>query len=425
VNETAGGGIPGGVGDGLASPFVAVVPVRRWLFNLLLIPLVLGRRFPSYVLDRAALIHFGQWGVLARSRRERGRPGRLRSTLVFVSVFDGEVDQYIVTFASLLPLRFAQVFGFCVGFPGPVPSGPLLAFIDRHKHGSPFFYAAYGRLTMCDIRAALWISRRLAPLIDRPRPLGAAALRARLSELAAQRDRDARVVYRTPRRTLTRLAALGRPGSASFTTLAPIIPGREGQVAERLAELQADPRTHAAFAAIGSTHYARFAIIDPVRDAHDEPMLYAPARLLFSAQFDRAGAPEGESAHYAGELFDQIKHFATDPWRDCEGYPEEPSRRLFIDYLRLGRVPTGIFLPGLTATAAEIGNAAEIQRRFERLRADHLDQPSSDEALLADFAEAFGDGRVQGRARLVDLRRGPSRPGDDGERTAEPHGVTT
>jgi hypothetical protein len=382
----------GGVGDGLASPFIAVVPVRFWRFVLLGLTLVVAGRFPSFVLDRAALIHFGQWGVLARPRHQRGRPGRLRATLVFVSVFDGEVDQYIVTFASLLPLRFSQVFGYCVGYPGPLPSGPLLSYIDRHRHTAPFFYAAYGRRTMCDIRGALWIRDRVAPLPRVHRRLGAPALRARLRELAAQRDRDARIVYRTPRSTLIRLALGRRFGSTSFTTLVPIIAGREPQVAEHLAALQADPGTHGAFAAIPATHYARFAVIDPVHDEDDEPMPYRPALLLFSAQFDRSGSPGGEAAHYAGELFDQIKQFAVDPWQDCEGYPGDRSRRLFIDYLKLGAAPTGLFLPGVTATATEIAGAVEVERRFEQLRADHLDRPSPDDALLADFTAAFGDG---------------------------------
>jgi hypothetical protein len=382
--------------DGQASPFVAVVPVRAWLFTALSALLAVGGRIPSFALDRAALIHFGQWGVLARQRSQVGRPGRLRSSLVFVSVFDGEVDQYIVTFASLLPLRFAQVFGFCVKFPGSAPSGPLLAYIDRHTHRTPFFTTAYGRRTVSDVRAALWTSARLRELAAAAPALPAAELRTRLRDLAGHRDRDARIVYRTPRWQLTRSALVGRFDSMSFTTLAPVTRGRERELADRLAALQADPRAHAAFRAIPSTHYARLAVVDPLYDLDDEPMHYAPALLLLSVQFDRTEPRRDRNADvraYLDQLFDQVKQLPIDPWEHCDGYPPRPDRRLFVDFLRVGAVPTGLFLPGVAATAPAIRAAVLDEARFVRLRADHLDRPSGDEALAGAFAAAFGDGR--------------------------------
>jgi hypothetical protein len=395
---------PAAVEAGRASPFIAVVPVRRWLYLVLAALRVIGGRVPSYTLDRAALIHFGQWGVLTGQGGRLRRPGRLRSTLVFAAVFDGEVDQYIVTFASLLPIRFAQAFGFCVKFPGPAPSGPLLTYIDRHRHASQFFHAAYDG-TMCDIRAALWISPRARQLAADAPHLPAEIVHRRMRELAAQRDRDARLAYATPRWTLLKLAAVGRFGSATFTTLAPIIAGREGELAERLAGLQRDPRAHEAFAALPATHYARWAVIDPVYDVHDEPMHHAPAQLLFSVQFDRTG-PSGrrsgesgpgrreaaDSERYLGDLFDQVNQLPFDPWSLCDGYPAEPDRRLFVDHLRLGAVPTGLFLPGVTADAVTIRAALDDQARFERLRVDHLDGAPRAGDLTRDLVAAFGKG---------------------------------
>jgi hypothetical protein len=383
---------PASVDAGRASPFIAVVPVRRWLYLVLAALRLIGGRVPSYTLDRAALIHFGQWGVLTGEGGRLRRPGRLRSTLVFAAVFDGEVDQYIVTFASLLPIRFAQAFGFCVKFPGPAPSGPLLTYIDRHRHASQFFHAAYDG-TMCDIRAAQWISPRARQLAADAPDLPAEVVRRRMGELAAQRDRDARLAYATPRWTLLKLAAAGRFGSTTFTTLAPIIAGREGELTERLAGLQRDARAHDAFAALPATHYARWAVIDPVYDVNDEPMHHAPAQLLFSVQFDRA-RPSGREAadidRYLGDLFDQVNQLGFDPWSLCESYPAEPDRRLFVDHLRLGAVPTGLFLPGVTAHAVTIRAALDDQARFERLRVEHLDGAPRAGDLTRDLVAAFG-----------------------------------
>ena len=144
-------------------------------------------------------------------------------------------------------------------------------------------------------------------------------------------------------------------------------------------------------------------------DVHDEPMHHAPAQLLFSVQFDRAG-PSGRRSgevgsgrreaadieRYLGDLFDQINQLPFDPWSLCEGYPADSDRgllagrRLFVDHIRLGAVPTGLFLPGVTADAVTIRAALDDQDRFERLRVEHLDGAARSGDLTGDLVAAFG-----------------------------------
>jgi hypothetical protein len=312
-----------------------------------------------------AIIHFAQWGVMSRHRAQVGEPGRLGRSLVFVSVFDGEVDSYIVTLATLIRRRFYQTFGFCVGVPRPRPAGGLLQYIARHQHRCPFFYAAYPEATMCEVRAALWLSEQLTQLAadDRATP---DERQDRLRQIERRRAGDARRAYRTGPLALTVLAARKGFRSTSFTTLAPITKGRETEMVERLVHLQEQGAAAATFASIDGTHYARFSMIDPVHDEHDEPMYYASAFLLFSVQFDTGPALGAHpAAWYAGELFARLHDWPFDPWSACLGYPRPPDRRLFTDYLRVGAVPTGLFLPGTLAPAPAIRRALALDAAFE------------------------------------------------------------
>ena len=291
-------------------------------------------------------------------------------------------------------MRFAQVFGFCVKFPLGAPAGPLLAYIDRHTHETPFFHASYGRASVLDIRAALWVRAQLSALVSEAPALGPGEVRARLDELVRRRDGDARRAYGTSRWTLTKLAAHARFESLSFTTLAPISRGHEREVVDLLGELQADPAVHEGLDRIAATHYARLAVIDPLYDLDDEPMHYAPALLLCSIQFDvppgmtRAAAIEW----YLSCLYEVRARFPADPWALCDGYPAEPDRRLFVDFLKVGAVPTGLFLPGIGARAPAVRAALAAQERFERFRVEHLDHATDDELVAKAFAATFGNG---------------------------------
>jgi hypothetical protein len=379
--------------DGRASPFVVVVPLRRRAIPLLKAGFLVGGRIPSYKLDRAALIHFAQWGVLPHYRGLLGRPGRMRNHMVFVSVFDGDIDQYILTFSEVLPRRFAQTFGASVDFPPVRPGAGLLEYITRHYHGTLFFYSAYPGRSLLDIRSALWLEEQLSR-ID---PLsGSTLLERRSREIERRRQRDARRAYRTPVLTLTSLALRGNFDTVSFTTIAPVKTGRQAleELKTRLRDMDTDPASQAVFEGIPGTHYARFTVIDRLYDDQDQLMAYAPAYLLFSAQFDRFKdanglSPPDDYAWYASMLGARLRGLEFDPWTYCEEYSPDLSSRLFVDYLKVGAVPTGLFLPGTTASAAQIRQACARDDRF-RQAVDRYQQDRTEAGLRAIFETAEG-----------------------------------
>src|SRR5450755_3428070 len=63
-------------------------------------------------------IHCGRWivfGNLPHRDGERQRPLNW-NYLLFAATYDGPRDAYLNTFADILPLRLAAVFGDCFGF---------------------------------------------------------------------------------------------------------------------------------------------------------------------------------------------------------------------------------------------------------------------------------------------------------------------
>jgi hypothetical protein len=71
-------------------------------------------------------IHCGRWivfGNLPHRDGERQRPLNW-NYLLFAATYDGPRDAYLNTFADILPLRLAAVFGDCVGFEQRVQDAP-------------------------------------------------------------------------------------------------------------------------------------------------------------------------------------------------------------------------------------------------------------------------------------------------------------
>jgi hypothetical protein len=74
-----------------------------------------------------ATIHFARWIVFGSlpDPRGTGRPWRLNwDYLLFAATYDGPQDAYLDTFADILPLRLAAVFGNCYGFESKVENAP-------------------------------------------------------------------------------------------------------------------------------------------------------------------------------------------------------------------------------------------------------------------------------------------------------------
>lgn len=154
-----------GVGreDGRASALEVLLPLKRggrlwivlWLGLLrTVLPL---RRWAFRELDDLRFVYALRWSLLPPfepPRRARARPLRpeQRWHLLFQSNFDGDWDDYLESFATVMPKGLASVFWVGVGYPGLADPALFKAYAKAHDHLPEHYASAYVDLTAGDVR---------------------------------------------------------------------------------------------------------------------------------------------------------------------------------------------------------------------------------------------------------------------------------
>jgi hypothetical protein len=120
-------------------------------------------------LIQLAFVHYARWIILDWLPPAHGTGGwhGLRwKYLVFESNYDGSQDDYLRTFADVVPARLAKLWGACFGFDtqtraapsgvgGVLGAGGFRAFVEQNQLGVLAFYAAYPESTAIDVRQAI------------------------------------------------------------------------------------------------------------------------------------------------------------------------------------------------------------------------------------------------------------------------------
>ena len=108
-------------------------------------------------LARSNRTHVARWVIIDRLPTECvPDPDRLRRIqLLFTSSFDGDVRSYLDELVRLLTPEIPDIWGRCEGFPGLSVPEALADWLLDHHVPSSFFFAAYGKTTLHDVRNAL------------------------------------------------------------------------------------------------------------------------------------------------------------------------------------------------------------------------------------------------------------------------------
>jgi hypothetical protein len=85
--------------------------------------------------------------------------------LLFASTYDGDWDQYINDFATIIPDEIDFQFGEVEGYPG-IHSPDIKDFIVKHQISAVHFYSAYPDATVRDVWKALKVKDALNNLLD-------------------------------------------------------------------------------------------------------------------------------------------------------------------------------------------------------------------------------------------------------------------
>lgn len=128
--------------------------------------------------------HFARLVIIDRlafeGPRER-RPELRLQYVLFSSVFDGELDDYLRALCARIPREAEQIWGCCAGAPRPVAADfeTFASWIRHNQLQTGAFFAPYGDATVDRIIRSLELSRRLREFAEQTQYLIAPQLKAR------------------------------------------------------------------------------------------------------------------------------------------------------------------------------------------------------------------------------------------------------
>jgi hypothetical protein len=174
-----------------------------------------------------------------------------------------------------------------------------------------------------------------------------------------------------------------------FTTLTPIVPGREGDLRRTLAALPTGENSP--LQAVPRTHTARWVVLeylgmgDPARRRR-----LRPALLLFSAAVDGPVEP------WLAGLLTGLGPTANTVWSHCSRWPETAERTAVATWLLEHRLDHTLpFLANSKATVKEICHSLELRDQLATfaVRAQHERLSPTD--LRKEFQREFPRAEVR------------------------------
>jgi hypothetical protein len=136
-------------------------------------------------LARVPGTHFARWVVIGdvvyegrRQRRDHLKLGRL----LFTSNFDGPVMPYLEALRTGLGDAADSIWDHCDGYPGSADPAAFAAYIRSHQVENSLFFAAYGDLTVDQVKRGLAVRREVIDFATSGQGLGATDLKAAFIE---------------------------------------------------------------------------------------------------------------------------------------------------------------------------------------------------------------------------------------------------
>lgn len=322
-------------------------------------------------LKRLNTLYTARFAKIGRFPNYPGAPresSRYRWQL-FAGTFDTEWEPYFEMFADMLAGGVNMVWGQAVGYPGfpqPETRNALLRWLDQRLPPSQHVYAAYPNASAHDVRASIRVRRELLSLARNCADPGLLADRfndtvASLQHCLGSTEAGVALVAEPEEPAPT---PVGCTGMSGFVALAPIRPGRSGEVQRRISDL--GTLDQSPFQRVPGTHFARFAILDSSAVAHaDRDITLKSPWLLFIVDFDgvfgerefrRRRIDKQQFLEYANRLamVDELKQI----WENCFAFDGD-----FAEFLWRGVVPRRLlFRDYPDATLTEIREALRFRQ---------------------------------------------------------------
>lgn len=150
---------------GRALAITVITPIRRGWVPLIYLGFAPVRRFPIFTntLRRLSFIHFARWCILRKIpyNGPPQRPERLHAPyFIFESNFNGSWEDYLDSFAYVLPVRIWATWVNSMGFPGPKPTTRFKDYVRHNQYDVEHYYSAYPQATTTMVTSALSLQAR-------------------------------------------------------------------------------------------------------------------------------------------------------------------------------------------------------------------------------------------------------------------------
>ncbi|MBI3780814.1 MAG: hypothetical protein HY278_07145 [candidate division NC10 bacterium] len=113
---------------------------------------ILDKRMSAYKqgilkspIEQIETIHYARWVIIAGDQ-----------LLLFTSNYDGDLGDYLEDFAERDEQALNGIFGFCDGWPGARPVGPMIEYVKKYQLSASFYYGAYAKYTVKEVKRALY-----------------------------------------------------------------------------------------------------------------------------------------------------------------------------------------------------------------------------------------------------------------------------
>lgn len=137
----------------------AIAPIQPGGVDALRL-LFAGRRLAETIgqpspIEQIESIHYARWVILDGGTR-----------LLFTSNFDGNLEDYLAEFAERDEGPLNAIFRNCEGWPGARPVGPFIQYVRDHMVPAEYYYSAYPRHTVKEVKRALYWKQRVDEAIS-------------------------------------------------------------------------------------------------------------------------------------------------------------------------------------------------------------------------------------------------------------------
>jgi hypothetical protein len=150
-----------------------------------------------------SMIHYARWVIMRDRDFPRLSPKQPRERLryaymFFFSNFNGSWEQYVDSFAAVIPSGLNLLWFENVGWPTATPEQPFHRYVEFNQIWTDYYYSAYPMAASNDVKSAQKVKERLCALADQSRDAAPEAFLAQYNAMLKELQGDLSQLAESP-----------------------------------------------------------------------------------------------------------------------------------------------------------------------------------------------------------------------------------